>query len=262
MFTMMKTPFAITALLVTLALPSVSVQAQDANNSKLDEIFNEEVVKALLDEASPDTAFMVRLKMLRAHLHAAASALAKGNSAEALQHIKHPRTEIYPEIANALNARGLKEFAHVLDSAEAAFAGGNAQAMSLALAATATELDRAEASIDPASLSSAGILPDAAALLLRTAVVEYHEAFEYSKLSNLVEYHDGAYFVAEASALLKKMETVFAARDPVALSRLQHSLAELSRAWPPEAPPAESVLPVTKMQALVSIIELQINKLR
>ena len=58
------------------------------------------------------------------------------------------------------------------------------------------------------------------------------------------------------------METVFAARDPVALSRLQSSLTELKLGWPPEAPPAESVLPVTKMQALVSIIELQINKLR
>ena len=208
MFTMMKTPFAITALLVTLALPSVSVQAQDANNSKLDEIFNEEVVKALLDEASPDTAFLVRLKMLRAHLRAAAYALANGNGAEALQHIKHPRTEIYSDIANTLNARGLKEFAHVLDSAEAAFTGGNAEAIKVALAAITAELDRAEASIDLASLTSAGILPDVATLLLRTAVVEYNEAFEYSKLSNLVEYHDGAYFVTEANALLKQMEIV------------------------------------------------------
>ena len=37
-----------------------------------------------------------------------------------------------------------------------------------------------------------------ASTLLRTAVVEYHEAFEYSKISNLIEYQDGFFFVSQS----------------------------------------------------------------
>ena len=253
--------YAAAALLAIIAVPA-AVHAEETPGSNLDQLFNEEAVKSLLEEASPDTAFLVRLKMMRAHLQAATDTAANGNPVEALKHITHPGTEIYPEIASALQARGLQGFAGILSSAEAAFAGSNPEAMQSALTAVLAELDGAEASIDPAALTTGGILPDTAILLLRTAVVEYHEAFEYAKLSNLVEYHDGAYFVIEARKLLEKMEPVFASRDPAALLKLEQTLENLAQAWPPEAPPAESVLPVTKMQALVSIIELQINRLR
>jgi hypothetical protein len=124
------------------------------------------------------------------------------------------------------------------------------------------ELDRAEAVIDPAVLATGRIQSEAAALLLRSAVVEYHAAFEFTKLSNMVEYHDGAYFVIEARKLLAQAEPAYAKRSPENLTKLKESLAKLETAWPPESPAAELVMPVTKMQALVSIIELQLTRLQ
>ena len=253
--------FAAAAMLI-LVTGSAAGPAANAQESNEDMLFNEKQIKALLDESQSDTAFLVRLKMMRAHFKAAAGALAHGNHAEAVMHITHPRTEIYPEIASALHSHGLKEFSGLLDGAERAFAGGNSEAMSSALEAAYAYLDKAEATVDGGSPDSIGIRLDSATLLLRAAVIEYQQAFEYSALSNLVEYHDGAYFVDEARRLLDEMEPVLAARDPAGSAKLKQSLAALEQAWPPEEPPRESVLPFTKMQALVSIIELRINRLR
>jgi hypothetical protein len=47
---------------------------------------------------------------------------------------------------------------------------------------------------------------------------------------------------------------------PGNLTELKDSFAKLEQAWPVDAPPEKLVLPVTKRQALVSTIELQLNQ--
>ncbi len=238
------------------------VRADDTKASKLDTMLNDEVIKALLDDANPEAAFLVRLKMMRAHLAASEFNTARGNHKEGLNHITHPRTEIYPEIEASMKAHGMADFGPVLDRLETTFASGGADARKAALQAVYAELDKAEAAIDPNAMADGKVLAEAAALLLRAAVVEYHGAFEFSKLSNTVEYHDGAYFVVEARKLIEGLLPKLGKSDPEALSKLKESFANLDKAWPAETPPAELVMPVTKMQALVSIIELQLNKLQ
>ena len=250
--------WALVFAIVTSAAPAC---AEGTGEGKLDELFNEEAVKALLDEAEPDTAFLVRLNMMRAHVKAAADFMALGKPEEARVHISHPRTEIYQELAGALRERGLPDLAGAMNEAEAAFASADQDRMKTAVAALLAGVNQAEASIAPDSGRDNRIYLDAAAQLLRTAVVEYNEAFEYGKISKVVEYHDGLYFAAEARKLIESMAPAYAARNATTWSKLQMTLAELEKAWPPEAPPAQSILPVTKMQALVSIIELQINRL-
>jgi hypothetical protein len=247
------------ALFLTFA-PSAS--AEDTLPSKLDTMLNDEAVKALLDEADPEAAFLVRLKMMRAHVGASQFVFKHGDREEALKHITHPRQEIYPEIEAAMREHGMPDFGNVLSQAEVAVASGKADAIGAAFKNINSELDKAEKSVDPAALQTGGILSEALGLLLRAAVVEYHKAFEFSKLSNMVEYHDGAFFIAEARKLLAQAEPSIRLRNPEGLEKLKDSFAKLEQAWPPASAPATIAMPVTKMQALVTIIELQVNKLR
>jgi hypothetical protein len=253
-------PVAASALALFLALAPAAL-AGDAKPSKLDAMLNDEAVKALLDEADPEAAFLVRLKMMRAHVAASEFVLKRGEAKEALNHITHPREEIYPEIEAAMRDHGMPDFGNVLSEAETAVSSGKPEAIDAAFMSINLELDKAEKSVDPAALQAGGIFSEALGLLLRAAVVEYHKAFEFSKLSNVVEYHDGAFFIAEARSLLAQAEPSLQKRDPENLTKLKDSFAKLEQAWPPETAPATIAMPVTKMQALVTIIELQVNKL-
>jgi hypothetical protein len=252
---------AVSALFLVLS-NSDPLRADNAAPSKLDTMLNDEVIKTLLDEADPEAAFLVRLKMMRAHLAASEFTTGRGDDEEGLNHITHPRTEIYPEIEASMKAHGMADFGSMLDRLEAAFASNDTGARKAALQDVYAELDKAEAAIDPQAMADSAMLAESTALLLRAAVVEYHGAFEFSKLNNTVEYHDGAYFVVEARKLIDQLLPKLDKSDPGAVAKLKESFTNLEKAWPEETPPAELVMPVTKMQALVSIIELQLNKLQ
>jgi hypothetical protein len=161
-----------------------------------------------------------------------------------------------------MREHNLPDFGNVLNESEAAVMSGKTEAIDTAYKSINSELDKAEKSIDPAALQAGEVFSEALGLLLRAAVVEYHKAFEFSKLSDLVEYHDGALFIAEARKLLAQAEPSIQMRDPESLAKLKDSFAKLEQAWPPASAPAKIAMPVTKMQALVTIIELQVNKLR
>ena len=77
-----------------------------------------------------------------------------------------------------------------------------------------------------------------------------------------VEYHDGATFVSEAAALILDAKYEWTTRNSTAFIELELSLKELQTAWPSEIPPAKSVIPLTRMLALVTYIDLQIKTIR
>lgn len=252
---------AIIAGIICAVAPAPAQESPDEATLSL--TYNEEVVRKLLNESDPDVAFLARLKMMRGHLSAALSTAAAGDAAAAREHIKHPSTEILPEINDALASHGLANLVPALDAAvEKLGAGADGAETQAAVDYALKEIARGEAMIDPAKLRASGIAPDVIVLLLRTAVVEYNEAFEYGKIVNLVEYHDGAAFIAEARKLLEAIEPALAARDPKSLEKVLQSYTTLEAAWPGHAPPEKSVLPVSKMLALVTIIELNLNRMR
>jgi hypothetical protein len=239
----------------------VSAQAEEAKTA-LDLIYNEEAINKVLAKSNPDIGFVARLRMMKGHMEASLLNLKNGQTKVALEHVHHPRTEILADLESELKSRNL---AFVLDSvaaAEAAVESGDLQAGETAIRNAFSDLAKAEASLDAAQLKSAGILQDVAITLLHIAVVEYHEAFEYSQISNIVEYQDGAFFLREAQSIIDLLAPDLKAKDPAAHAKMKSALAELAAAWPATAPPQTSVLPVTKMQALATIVELQLNKLR
>ncbi len=224
-------------------------------------VFNEEAVRKLLEESDPDVAFLGRLKMMRGHIGAALAMAEAGDAAEAKEHFKHPSSEILPEIAADLTARKLGALGPALDKVVASLDGDDLDATRKATEELLVEIAAAEASIEPAKMSAKGIVPQTMVLLLRTAATEYGVAYEYGKISNRVEYHDGSFFVTEAAKLLAVIEPEVAQRDPAAIKKIKTSWAELEKAWPGVQAPAEAAVPVSKLLALVTIIELQLYKL-
>jgi hypothetical protein len=244
-----------------VAVPSARAQEQP-DPSKLSLTYNEAVVRKLLQQTDTDVAFLGRLKMMRGHLNVAIMNVEMGDRAEAHEHIMHPSTEILPEINEALKSYGLSSPAPSLAAIIEALHGKDIAVTRQAIDAALLEVGKGEVAIDPAKMNAGGIVPDTVVLLLRTAVTEYSQAFKYGKIVNLVEYHDGAAFVAEARKLLDKIQPTLAARDAKAVEKILQSWATLETAWPGAKPPEVTVLSVSKMLALVTIIELQLNKMR
>ena len=230
--------------------------------SPLDLIYNEEAIERVLAESHPDIGFLVRLKMMRAHFAASQLGWSHAAYAVAAEHVAHPRSEISGDLASALSERGLPDIASAFTAVEAAVKSGDAAAVDQAMKKVLDAIAEAEASLGTERLNDPELLAEVASTLLRTAVVEYHEAFEYSKISNLIEYQDGFFFVSEARQIIEQLAPALNTRDPAAHRKMTQALADLSAAWPEAVPPESSVLPVTAMQALVTIIELQLNKLR
>jgi hypothetical protein len=254
---------AILIVIAALAAWAPTIRAQEQpDEANLSVTYNEEAVRKLLEKADPDIAFFARLKMMRGHLSAAVMMAGLGSTAEAREHVKHPSSEILPEIDGVLKERGLADLAPALDAVAHTLHGKDMKLMTQAIEQALVQIAKSEDTVPKAKLQANGILPDAIVLLLRTAVVEYNEAFEYGKIVNLVEYHDGAAFVREARKLLEGLEPALAARDAPALEKIKQSWNKLETAWPSAEPPKAAVLPVSKLLALVTIIELQLNKLR
>jgi hypothetical protein len=250
-----------TGVLIGVAPPLLAQeQAQHSEQATLD--YNVEVVKKLLEESDPDVAFLARLKMMQAHINAAIDAVGIGDLAEARQHIEHPAMEILPDIVSVLRKRNLKDPTPALNAILDKLRDGTPEEIETALYDALVEIGTLEHSIDPAKIVIDGIVADSAVLLLRTAVIEYNQAFKNGDIVESVEYHDGAAFVSEAATLIRDAKYEWMTKNAAAYDKLDVSLQELQTAWPSEIPPPNAVIPLAKMLALVATIELQINTIR
>jgi hypothetical protein len=235
-------------------------QPEQSDHSEL--VFNEEVVKKLLNGADPDVAFLARLKMIVGHLYAADFAVERGDLTEARQHITHPVLEILPDIVSVLKERDLKDPSAAMNGILETLQSEAIKQTRTRIYDVVVEIEGLQHSIDPPKMVMDRILADVAVLLLRTAVTEYDEAFKSGKIVNIAEYHAGSAFVTEGTTLIQDAEYEWKTKNPAAYDKLELSLQELQTAWPSEIPPPHSVIPVAKMLALVTTIELQINEIR
>ena len=250
-----------TGLLFGAAAPLLA-QEQSKHSEHATFAHNVEVVKKLLEESDPDVAFLARLKMMQGHLNAAIYAVGNGDLAEAREHITHPAAEILPDIVSVLRNRNLKDPTATLNLVLDVLRVGTQEEMETALYDALVEIADLEHSIDPAKIVMNSIIADTAVLLLRTAVSEYDEAFKNGEIVEIVEYHDGGEFVSEAATLIRDAKYEWMTQNPEAYEKLELSLKELQTAWPSKIPPPKLVIPLTTMLALVTNIELQVNKIR
>jgi hypothetical protein len=241
------------AFLIT-ATPSGSTGGQDRS-------FNEEAIMRYIHEAHPSIGFLVRLKMMRAHLSAGLEASDRGSIEESTIHVHHPMSEIWADLEPELVRRGITSLKEALLAAEKAADGKDLVLARKTLSEAMAAIDALEAETSNAA-EFQSIQPDVFAVLLRTAVVEYHEAFEGQVLRNVHEYKDGYFFIREAQSILEKIGPGLQSKNPEGFAKMTEALAKLYQAWPSVTPPEKIALPILKMQALVTVAELQLNRLR
>ncbi len=250
------------ALASAAVVAMIQLSSAAAENKPDSEAADNIEMMQLIDEAEPDVAFLVRLSMMRGHLGQAVKAIERGHKEEAMQHMMHPISEILPAMGNEFQRRKLNDPAPALKAALETLAHGDmgdAKAAILFLIQSDQEFAKA---IDLARSDNDSLAPDTAVLLMRSAVVEYAAASEYGKIIDSIEYHDGSAFIDEAINLLLVPMQRWKLLNPATYEKLDRSLTQLQEAWPGELVPDRSVLSLTRMLALVTIIELQINRLR
>jgi hypothetical protein len=237
---------------LVFALPSTSFA-----DAKMDQVFNEAAIQRYLAEVSPKVGYITRLKMMKAHLSASVMNLNAGRHEDAQKHVSHPMGEIWAELESSMTDAEAVELRTALNDAMKAH--GDAEIIA--------RIDKANAIISSLEadaiqdLEDPIMLADVAAVLLRTAVVEYHEAFDGKSVRNLVEYHDGAMFVREVAAIMETIGPALEAKDAAKFAEVKVSLEKLYAAWPVPGVP-EKVVSVTKLQSLVTMSELRLSALR
>jgi hypothetical protein len=235
----------------------LAVPATSFADSKIDQVFNEAAIQRYLAEVSPKVGYITRLKMMKAHLSASVLNLNAGRHEDAHKHVSHPMDEIWAELESSMTDAEAVELKTALNDAMKAH--GDAEIIARIEKAN-TIISRIEVELIK-DLEDPNMLADVAAVLLRTAVVEYHEAFDGKTIKNLVEYHDGAMFVREVKVIMETIGPGLEAKDAAKFAEIQASLEKLYAAWPVPGVP-EKVVSVTKLQSLVTITEMRLSALR
>ncbi len=253
--------FAVAIASPLLVAPAFADPMKYHGSGHADAIYDESAIEKVMAGLDPDVGFLVRICMMNGHVSASLMNIEAGNLRYGAEHIAHPRTEIYDDLAKDLKARNLPDLLPVFLAAEAAAASGTVQEAKDAIGRVRDAIAAAGATVDLTRPEAEQIAVETAAILLRMAVVEYHEAYEYKKIANVVEYHDGAFFLQEAKRILDARKELHEKRNPEAYAKMRETLDLLSQAWPHSVPPEDSILPASKLQAYVSIIELRLNML-
>ncbi len=238
-----------------LAAPSLSFA-----DTKMDQIFNDEAIQRYLGEAAPVVSYLTRIKMKRSHLAASALNVNAGNQNDAHSHVEHPMEEIWDGLHNSMDPIKAEELKSALLAAQDAVKKhDNAESIAAIDRATTMLLKLEQEAIK--DKNAPAVLAEVAAVMLRTAVVEYHEAFDGKKIKNMVEFHDGAMFVREVQAMMTIIGPALQAKDPEAFASLNGILDKLYAAWPlPGAP--DKIASVTRLQTLVSLAEIKLSALQ
>ena len=249
----------------SLAVAAVSARSGDVSpiEPTEDDGFNAHVLDELFKHVDPDTALFARLRQVRGHLDAARELYGIGERSYVLEHIGHPIHEIYGDIAAELANRGHPGFLGELKALEATYSAGKSDAeIATAFGKTIDAIAGAEATIPKAKLDTPSFILDTIALLLRSAALEYHEAYEHMRITNVIEYHDGRGFMREARSMLEAIAPTLKARDAQSYATMLDALAELDKAWPTAMPPERPAKPRTVLHGFVSLVELHANRLR
>ena len=228
-----------------------------------DDGFNAHVLDELFKSVDPDTALFARLRQMRGHLDAAQELHAAGEHEYVLEHIRHPVEEIYGDIATELTKRGHPGFLVELSALESTYSSGKTQPeIAAAFDRVVDAIATAEATISKSKLETPSFVLDTIGLLLRSAALEYKEAYEHMRITNVIEYHDGRGFVREARALLETIAPILKARDAQSCATVLETFAELETAWPTAMPPVRPAKARTVLHGFVSLVELHANRLR
>ena len=204
-----------------------------------------------VDLATDDLAYLTQLSLVRGHLYVGHKLYMSGHLDHAKTHMKHPKSELYSDIAPAFTARGANGFAQELQHlASAVYNDLGAEKVDMAYQQLIEMIAQNEAAVKPSSQTAAEKLKLVAALL-RVSGEEYGIAVVDGKMENAHEYQDALGFTTVAQAIISDINDNADAKTQ-AISLIDN----LKPLWPTLIPPSNLDTDAEQIYGVAAKIEL------
>lgn len=213
---------------------------------------------AMMSE-SEDIDYMVNLGLIKGHLIVAKELLEMGEYEQAEPHIGHPVEEIYADLENPLNERGVPQFKQILINLhDWVKLKPNDPELWIHYHAALAAVERAIAALTDSKQQSPAFVLQVMNHILDTANAEYTAAISNGHIHEDIEYQDSRGFVLYVkNSLYPTIEATFAQEDQAANQDIKAILAELETAWPSVIPPNSPVVtPETVSMQVQTIAEI------
>ncbi len=231
-------------------LVSKKVISQEEYGRIQEMVTTEEIV--LTGEAK-DIDYLVKLGLMKGHLKVAKELLEMGNAEAAEPHIGHPVEEIYVDVEDQLQERGVPAFKETLIRLQDLVKSKpNDPQIQVEFDKTVVAIDGAIATLPEAQRQSPAFVLQVIDGLLNTASAEYTAAIANGKITEAIEYQDSRGFVDyAANGLYPTIEAKLTENNPQVNQQIKGSLAELQKAWPSVMPPEMPVMSADEVAAKV-----------
>jgi hypothetical protein len=201
------------------------------------------------------------IALMRGHLLVGDQLIAKELWDEALPHFLHPTEELYGQLEKYIKLHKITPFARDLQAlAQAVKAkrkGAYEQRVKVVEQRLTAALDVAKRFMTPPLRT---FTVKTAVEVLHAAQSEYESSIEDGKFIKPVEYQDSRGFVWQSERMLGAIASELEGIDAVGLAKVRSDFERLKTAWPDAVPPAQPLLAVGEISALVSDIELHVAK--
>lgn len=203
-----------------------------------------------------DVNYLVNLGLMKGHMIVAKELLDRGKVAEAEPHIGHPVEEIYLDIEEELDARGVPQFKDTLNGLhDLVKYKPSDPAISQEYGASIVAIDNAIAALPEEQRRSPAFVLKAINGILDTANAEYGASISDGKFVEDIEYQDSRGFVLYVKDILyPSIEDKLAEENPQADRKIKSALAKLIVAWPGPIAPEAPVVSASKVDAGVQEI--------
>lgn len=208
-------------------------------------------------EENSDLDYMVNLGLMKGHMIVAKELLEMGKPEQAEPHIGHPVEEIYADIQNQLEQRGVPEFKNSLMRLhDLVKSKPNDPQIQTRYQEAMDAIDRAIAAIDAEKQQSPAFVLQVMNGLLDTASAEYTAAISNGKITEAIEYQDSRGFVDYASNnLYPSIQAQLGRENPQVKEQTESALEQLQKAWPSPLAPERPVMSADEVAAKVNAIE-------
>ncbi len=211
---------------------------------------------------SKDIDYMTNLGLMKGHLLVGKELIAAGKPEQAAPHFGHPVEELYIDIENQLNERGVKQFKNTLNSLNDLVVAGakDTNKFNSMYQQTVQEIDTAISNLPGEERQKPEFVLQVINGLLDTAGAEYEAAIIDGKIVEIIEYQDSRGFVNYAEILYENIADAMASKYSDIDGKIQANMTELKKAWPSALAPETAAMKPAEVSQLIEEIKQNSEK--
>ncbi|NEQ38570.1 MAG: hypothetical protein F6K40_20780 [Okeania sp. SIO3I5] len=211
---------------------------------------------------SKDIDYMTNLALMKGHLLVGEELIVAKEAKQAEPHFGHPVEELYIDIENELNARGVNQFKNTLNNLHDLVKAGakDTNKFNSMYQQTVQEIDGAISNLSNQERQKPEFVLQVINGLLDTAGAEYEAAILDGKIVEVIEYQDSRGFVDYAEILYKNIADKMGSKYSDIDGKIQANMTELKKAWPSALAPEKVAMEPAKVSKLIEQIKQNSEK--